>query len=396
MKCQNLLDIYRKSDNWSCLSNETKSLYENGFKRLSKWLGTVEVEVLTEPDRLAAYLDFLTKNGVTDPTLGTLDLALLRSAADYSELELPSPSAVAMAFRDLKRPAKSPRARRFEKVVVKPGDWGGKFRPFEGAYRANNREIAPRHARALLDKWDSVVAESTLVLTEDVRTGAFLIVDGQHRVYAASELREKPTTFYAEVRSVDQMPSDPAAQIANLNMTRRFRSVDFLQSQKDHSLWPKLLEERGLTPSYGGATGRNLTWMAVLMGVAYARNHRNNVAQTTGTNAEGMLELWLSHDPEVLEEMKVVADVLNWWLPGSKIAEARGVKAMRSSMGIAFALLLVDKNQGNRLLDSAPQRIATWPPLESVKGLTAARGQDLWKQLAIAMNYRQREPVLIF
>jgi hypothetical protein len=265
----------------------------------------------------------------------------------------------------------------YAKIYVGPGDFGTKFRTVPNA----NRQIDRNWARKLWSSWDTVEGQTMLVLYPDpVEPGVFRILDGQHRIFAASEWGTKPSVFEAQIRPAPTT-KEVAGQIANLNLGKRYRTSDHLANARSGSLWPSVFEKRGIAPVYT-RSGPKFNWPAIIGGTLLA----SGKTSADATDPDNQRELWLTADPSLIEE---VASTLAWWKPAvDGAAKIYKLYTLQSITGIAFALELCRENAGKPSLKGTPARLLSWPELPSIRPLTAARGVLLGDALLKGVNYR--------
>jgi len=270
------------------------------------------------------------------------------------------------------------------------GDTGKRFKLLNGYSGAFNRDISKDHARYLMQNWETVVEETVLVLIPDpAEPGTFFVLDGQNRLYGASELCKTPTTFQVQVRDPVQFRSTIAEQVAHLNLGKKFRTADHLKNSHQQSWWPAAFEANQLFPGPGkGHT--TLNWPSILQGVIIAKMARSmGSAKTSNTNA--LRDLWLTQDPTMLAEMGRIASIIAWWREADEGASARKIFTLHSGTGLAFALLLYEQNSDNLKLSEVPARLLQWPELPNIRNFTAGRGGALFKELLDGVNYNLKK-----
>jgi hypothetical protein len=355
--------------------------------RLNQHLGSSQLDTLTR-ERLAGHVKQIVGEGA-GLTLAQLDvsmlhvLAVLAGAKDFPTMQ---------EVLDTYQPRRRGRLDvEYQEVTVKPGDFGTKFLPVQNM----NREIDVAWASKLSSDWDAISRQTVLVLYQDPKdkAGVFRILDGQHRIYAASEWGSKDgTTFEAQIRK--GAPNRLVDQIANLNLGKKYRAQDHLRNARDESLWPSIFAAHDLEPAFV-RSGPKLGWPAVVTGFLMADGKTSNAA----TSTKAQLALWRTRDVDTLHRIDEAAQVLLWWKPACDKASAEyKLYTLHSAVGISFALRLWRANGGTdgvAALASAPQRLLAWPQLKEIRELTAARGATLESYLIQGVNYKSPKERLL-
>jgi hypothetical protein len=271
---------------------------------------------------------------------------------------------------------------KYTRVTIRPGDFGTKYLPVQNA----NREIDTKWAKKLWENWPSVEGETILVLYQDPKDAkVYRIIDGQHRIYAASKwlTGKKEATLEAQIRPSPVGGLKAVAnQISHLNLGKRYRTQDHLANTRSGSLWPDIFRAQGLEPVYT-RSGPKFSWPSIIGGYLASKG----MTSVKATSAEEQLDAWLMKDPN---EILWCAKTLSWWKTACDGAsKTHRLYTLQSLMGIAFALKLCRENQGKMThLSSVPSRLLMWPELPSVRGFTAARGALLPEALLKGVNFR--------
>lgn len=346
------------------------------FKKLS-------VKQLTK-QRLADYIKQCEAGGVISSRDAQLDVSTVFTLVTLYTKE------TAFSVQEVMDVYQPPLARSdltYARVTVMPDDFGIRFRPVIGA----NRDINIDWAKQLAADFENVSEQSILVLYPDPRyKDVFRIIDGQHRIYAASKWGpEAGVTFEAQVRSgpgrrvVDQ--------IAKLNLGKRYRTLDHLKNARDESLWPDIFEKYGLQPGFT-RSGPKLSWPSVVAGYCMA----DGTVSVRATSAPVQLAAWRTNDHTALTLVDEAAQILAWWKPACDGASSEHkLYTLQSASGLAFALQLYRENVGKPALKDVPQRILEWPGLPEIRELSAARGSSLAEHLLKGSNYRVKKASIL-
>lgn len=382
-----VLEGFQTSNAWPKATGDDDA-YVRAVKRLGKYFNSYSAHKVTA-DSLADYIDDATDKGLR-LAQAQLDCGLLMQAVQAT-IKIPFPSMADV--KDLQRqrrvavaPKKDP-AREFGvEVTVNPGDWGVRFFTVKAlASDADNRDINPRRAREMCDVMDTLAATTTIILARiPEKPDAYAVIDGQHRIYGASS-RNVPTTFRAEIRDIDQFTQSPAEQVAGQNLGPPFRTKDHFKSRLGESWWPTVFERYGLILPVVRNGKNPLCWTSVVTGFEIA--HQGGNTQYS-TSSKLLTETFTTNEPSMLAKIEECAETIVWWKPGVNAAMLREtpVPVLGSAMGVAFALRLRQENMGNPNLDKIPHKIAGWEHLPMTRGLTAARGKQLWAALLKAAN----------
>jgi hypothetical protein len=343
--------------------------------RLNQHLGAEHLNALTR-ERLAGHVKQVVDGGA-GLTSAQLDVSMLHVLAVLGGTKnFPTMQEVIDAYQPRRRGRLDVE---YQEVTVKQGDFGTKFLPLQNA----NREIDPLWARKMTSDWDAMSRQTVLVLYQDPsdKPGVFRIIDGQHRIYAASEWGSKDgTTFEAQIRKGPNFRM--VDQVANLNLGKRYRTQDHLRNARDESLWPRIFAEHDLEPAFV-RSGPKLGWPAIVSGFWMADGKTSGFA----TSTKAQLELWRTRDVNTLHRVDEAAQVLLWWKPAcDKASSEHKLYTLHSAVGISFALRLWRANVESRSLASAPQRLLAWPHLKEIRELTAARGATVGEFLLAGVN----------
>lgn len=245
-------------------------------------------------------------------------------------------------------------------ITVNPGDFETRFFCLEGLGGACNREINEDYVRRLGRSWNTVkTSRVEVVLRPD---GNYWIIDGQHRISAASR-REEATRFKAacwpSVRALVDYLAHQRLSLAQYveaeGASRTFKSGDKLHNSQLESPWVEPFKAVGLSPSYKGKR-RGLTWNGVL-------NARINVDRSIAEQrfVDGRvlqperLEMWRSCPDEVLER---TADAYRLWSPFVRRAQkARALRFLTKPTLLTAWLLIYEVGTPSDLVPGVISRI---------------------------------------
>jgi hypothetical protein len=351
--------------------------------RVQKRLGKIAMGKLT-CKRLAKHVEEVVASGL-GLTEVRLDLSMLRILATlYTGDTLPEVQEVIETYLP---PVSVRKDREYVQMSVAKGDWETRFRPIA------NRDIGVGHAKALAVVMETVSDQTVLVMyPHPTIKDVFYVLDGQHRIYAASRwgfklskrgVSNEPVTFDVQMRSGPG--SYVTDQIANLNHGRKYRTLDHLKSSQGESLWPGIFAAYQLNPAFT-RSGPKLSWTSIVAGFCMA----DGDGSVKATKAQTQLDAWRTSDPNTLHRVDAMARILaEWWGQACDGASSKHkLYTLQSSSGIAFALRLWRENaQDNEAtLLGVPQRLLDWSELPASRGLSAARGAALSDHLLRGVN----------
>jgi len=281
---------------------------------------------------------------------------------------------------------------KIETVTVRQGELGRTFKLFE-----NNREIHRPHARKLAKIMDEVSESGVLDL---MRNGSgYYVIDGQHRVFAVSELMSTPVKFYAVVRDADDV-EDITKLLIGRHQGKAWQSADSLFITRGGSPWVTVAEDVGFEASFKKTDRRGFSWTALLRAriVADAIHRiRGTAVSAAGASMQSLIKIWLEADPEIIQN--TIAAV-QWWapvaqhwtlgptVPASRALPARGLFGF---LAMAIAIAIFETNN-HSLLQTAQQRamrdaslrfVATNVPLPSIA-----------LQIIRALNFRAQTQIV--
>jgi len=225
-----------------------------------------------------------------------------------------------------------------ELVSIGKGDFGKKFKLVDGTVDYyQNRLMTDSHAKSLLDLWP-VVRHTPLMLLY-VGNGVYLILDGQHRICAISEILqpEKPIEMHAVVffsekdlpKALEKYPTAVSSFVTVLNMAARpFKVVDEMFTNWITSTWNNVTNLRGLQHlcTWGKTAGTQFKWSEVARG-AYLASREKHVQVISGPSQKRILAKWNSVDAAFVQGK---LDALVWWSDIYQKAQAVWQKTPRA------------------------------------------------------------------
>jgi hypothetical protein len=291
-------------------------------------------------------------------------------------------------------------------MTVNPGDFGKKFKTFNGEYNAYQRPIRKGHARKMAKNWDAVLASTILLLLQckdDTGKVFYRILDAQHRLWAASELRSTPTKFMAIIYdSLDVLPLSGPTQVADFicmvnTEGQKFSLNEMLGNYKGHSKWPSVFAKYGLTPSYN-AGKRTINWANIVRAATLVESSYLKGEPDSGSSSQRrVLEAWKTWSEAKIERY---AKIIAWWEPIAQdvnliLTAHPAVKghytAMNSYTLLLMAMLLYIDTKDKKILAHSHMvsKLATNPTLY-FRGVT--QGAEMFihvKKFLTILNHRQ-------
>lgn len=280
-------------------------------------------------------------------------------------------------------------------VTVSPGDFGTKYKTLRPEDGGINREVDRAWARELYRSpdWEAMCKQGRLRLI-DLNDGTFLIADGQHRIYAASEFGTETVTMYADIEPMSFLDGmKPGDLVQALNTSKRYRVKDRLRNKSLESIWPAAFEKVNLFPVYQHST-KVLCWPNVMRGIfngsSVWTSHSFPGRTPSGVDQD---TLWATKDAALV---KKVATIMAWWQPGADEARQKaGITALHSSMAYSFAYVLWLSNEDEKTArEEAPMRLARWKFLSRVTGRNTWVNWDFWKDMLEGINYARQKHLL--
>jgi len=288
---------------------------------------------------------------------------------------------------------------RYETITVNPGELdtdgtnpNARFKRLNGWRGAHNRNLYDHVAKKLAKDAESASRHGILVLMADPdNPGTFFILDGQHRIYMASDYRTEPTTFEAQIRNVDDFDDPIVVQVEKLNLGTKFSIGAHLANSQAQSRWPDIFEEFGLDPTFNNGRSR-LSWPKIMRArIAADKCARTGRLPSGTSNLANILEMWRTDDEDLIRD---TAAILAWWETGASAAAQMKVYTLRSYNALAFAILLWEENREQPHLLEAPTRIARFNELPLIKGLPHSKVRDLFDLLIRGVNYKRKTRLL--
>ena len=347
------------------------------------------------------------------------------------------------------------------KIKISKGDFGKKFRLLDGSFAgAYNRGIDVNRAKKLAKNWEDVQEYGVLTLTRvqatsdwmtkaemikhlgvtdralrrRVKSGhvkmkyvrpesgnvkqyyqeqttpfqgdneheVYYIVDGQHRIYAASEIIEGDTHLHAIVRSSTSKPNSKSGfradkAVSALNSGAAFRLKDWLRTEQAQSPWPKVFEKAGRLPTYTEAQ-YTLTWPAIMRGVTMAHSSLKQGGISGGGHKSGViLSCWRGEDVSA-EFATQCAEAINWFydeLDKRPAAVRRANGVLYGYKAVACVILTYIQNS-RRLMRGRPACM-----IDAGQGLILKKNnlrglREFIRPFMSGINYRKRLRLEVF
>ncbi len=272
-------------------------------------------------------------------------------------------------------------------LVIPTGSFGSLFKMLEGAFGAHNRPVNPVKRNSMAQDWmDPIAGLVTLVRCRDGAVDYYYIIDGQHRLSAAS-LRGGVTLSCAIYEEEDLPYEDVKKWITYLNTLKTiFRTVDYLMTHSSDSVWPTVFEQSDVPPAYANSQSA-LTWVTVVRGFGVGRYIYRKQAITDGPYFKPgrYINLWTKTPKEQVDEMQKWYE---WWRPFTEEAGVRNIKAASSyrAAALSIALWLENKDVRPEQLARVPERMLRFPEINTLHYHTALR--DLAPTFLKGANYK--------
>lgn len=282
---------------------------------------------------------------------------------------------------------------RLEFITVRSGDYNRKFHALAGFGGAHNRVLKPNNAKLLLSKWEKIQGSRVDLLEA---SGKLYILNGQHRIYAASEfLGGKSTTFKADIITLQDLAErgiSLADYVAGANAGTPQTINDLLAMHREASAWPDIFRQHGVEAEPRQL--RNGYAYSNIIRATYSRDKAITAGRIVGidsTARDKILEVWLSY-PEA--QIAQVADVLRWWQGATKIATQRRVTTLYSGGSLLAALLIYHENAASPVLREAPERLGNWAELPNLGRIAPGDVKTLTSEILFAMNLKRSSYML--
>lgn len=276
---------------------------------------------------------------------------------------------------------------RLKRITVNPGDFGEKYKTLDGHGDAHNRPPNEEWAKKLCKLGLAEVATiGVVMLLESEVDGQYYIIDGQHRIYAASELEARLFCFVAVIIERGYEPANIAKMVADLNAGRRTTPAERLSIFKEHSSWyDEFTKKRGIVLV-------NKDWPLFLRGI-YAGTCALNKDQWNAKylDIDPLVNFWKHTPPALIEES---IKVYNWWTPAAKkLKKEQKNTSMLVSVSYAFAYILWKSYEKDfDAIKDAPTRLAKWPGAPSLVGSSKMVKSDMpFQSMLEGVNYHKQE-----
>lgn len=286
---------------------------------------------------------------------------------------------------------------KLESIEVRKGDFNSKYLNLMGYDEAHNRILREEHAKKLIKVWDKVQGSLVELVEED---GRFLIINGQHRIYAASTyLNGHTSRFDAVIYSREELAArgiDLVEHTANANAGKAQTVNDLLAMYQERSVWRDTFEEHGLKPEVKQASG-TLTWANIIRAhVAVRRSlaiQRFYSASSSSVTRQTLLEEW-QNTPD--EEVRAAAFLVKWWLPAAqKAKEERKVLSLFSANALYAGFIIYHSNYTSPIINDAPERLADWAELPNVvRWAKQGHARQMTEAALYGMNFKRTTNVL--
>jgi len=276
-----------------------------------------------------------------------------------------------------------------------------------GTARALKRLVSKGHVKLKFSRPDgeAVIAfyqQQTTPYWGDSEHEVYYIVDGQHRIYAASELIEGDTHLYAIVRNSTSKPNKKSGfrvdkAVSALNSGTAFRLKDWLRTEQSHSPWPKAFKSGGRSPLYTEAQ-YTLTWPAIMRGVSVAHSSlKQGKIFAGGHRSKTILSCWRGEnvDQEFLTQS---VEAINWFYDqldsrGSSLRRANGV--LYGYKSVACVVLAYIQNS-RRLSNGRPKSMVDAGQGMVLKEYSLRGMNEFVGPFMAGINYRKRRLLEVF
>ena len=278
---------------------------------------------------------------------------------------------------------------RVEKISIDSGDFGKKF------LVKHNREIDARRSRRMASSWETI-RENTFIVLTPIDEDSYHIIDGQHRLYCASEFLDSSTTINAIIRD-DLSSSDLIKGVTTLNLGTRFRLKDHLAVNKDESFWPVYPHEfnKDLTFTERTAT---LNWSNLMRARAMVDHIKTSgaLSHKSISSKEILYNIWLNSNYSRVD-MERTFQALHWFLGpinNHSIQNAQKRQAY-TSKSICMAILAYEQNKhlirGNEPVNMLNS--GAFQEMAHMAGRSMTVYGNVWMR---AINYKKRYTLKVF
>lgn len=270
--------------------------------------------------------------------------------------------------------------RKIVNITVRPGDWGKKF------ISVHNRDVDKSWCRQMVRSWDTVTKSTVTLHPFDETETKWIIIDGQHRIYAASEVLKKSTTFYAEIRAdIDNVRKEIELE----NKGKKHNIADRLRIYEDMSSWPKVFKSFKLEPVHAQSKFR-YSWKLIVAADLTAADYINT-GNRRRLSQNMIMDRWTQASEQ---DIAAIAEFLKWWEPAVDYAhQSRGLY-LASYAVLTWMYVMWFENYGNSALKGLPQKMAQRPFMEQLRGMTASKFDEVGDILLRSANYQRRVNLL--
>jgi hypothetical protein len=351
---------------------------------LSRWreINAIEVE---KSASLRTYLDLIEKAGTSAQT-AILKIQETESPARFKYAKY----VLERVLTDLQEPlpvltpTPEPSSDAIKSLVltVGPGDWNRVVFPMDGTLAVFNRSIDEVRCKAMARDWHPEHAGPLALIQRPA--GGYYIVDGQHRLFTATQLVKTQSEFLARIYAPTSQ-EEVKNLIVQLNKSTALRLSHLTTIGKQFSWWPEIFASHTLYPQESNRRGR-MTWPAIL--TAHTAVQNGELRFQSGTKHDGA-DLYMTSDP--LERPKIestAADIAAWrsfWEPASTDRSW-----VTSASALMFMLALRRQNDQHPRLEDVGPRLLKWPGLPRALKSTSNH-REVVLELLRGANYRLRD-----
>jgi hypothetical protein len=234
-------------------------------------------------------------------------------------------------------------------MEVGPGDLDTKFFFLQGFAGASNRTLDRRMARKYAKEISDYTLANVILVEKKGESGKYWVVDGQHRLYAISELRKQTYAVSTVIWTWEKFESLGISMsdfVSALNQGKAFTPSDDFAVHFGQSAWPPMFQAVGLSPGMSN-TSKAYCWHGLVRTFLIWEDmeRKQAVARPGGQQRGRRTEAWESQDPEVVERVRMLAEAMAWWRPVAEAARARKVNSLYATNVLAIAAIMYRENR---------------------------------------------------
>lgn len=264
---------------------------------------------------------------------------------------------------------------RFTTIEVFPGEWETKYLSKRNRSLSVARVIALGKLITECQNGINPITQGDIIVLIDNEDGTYTVVDGQHRIAAASGYVGLPSVkFTACIRGKD-FPLSLVEQVRQLNSGKPFDAGDTLEVLAPDTKWVQVFASFGLSPEFKSRCFTHESWLTVLTGWLVGKESlAAGRLKTNKPSREAREEFFMRATQKDIQD---VAKMTKWWFDGVRAAgRPTETRALFTASAFTFAvsLWLCPKNRENPYLLLAAKNIAAWSNLRQETNGTTAGG----------------------